>query len=301
MKASEIFRQYSWLAETIYKSGGITFRELNERWVRSPLSGGMPMLRQTFNAHRKEIRDAFGISIECHKPTNRYYIDPDEGLPGNDFQNWMIETLSVSNVLMESVSLKDRLLMEHIPAGKDHFQTIVRAMKDNHKLRMTYRKFGQAEPYTIVVEPYAIKVFKQRWYLLAKNYKREAPSIYALDRMEALSETDEHFDLPAGFSARDFFGDCYGVMHEEKRRPQHIVVRAYDRLAHYLRTLPLHHSQTEVATTPMYTDFSYYLCPTFDFMQELLAQGKDVEVLKPASLRKEMMEMLRETMGRYEE
>lgn len=293
MKASEIFRQYSWLAETIYRSGGITFRELNERWVRSPLSGGMPMIRQTFNAHRRDIRDTFGISIECHKPTNRYYIDLDGSLPGTDFQNWMIETLSVSNMLVESVSLKDRLLMEHIPAGKDYFRTIVRAMKEGHKLQMTYRKFGQAEPYTIVVEPFAVKVFKQRWYLLAKNYKREAPSVYALDRMLALTETDEHFDLPAGFSARDFFNDCYGVMHDDKRKAQRIVVRAYDRYAHYLRTLPLHHSQTELSSTPGYADFEYHLAPTFDFKQELLAQGKDVEVLKPASFRKEMMEMLR--------
>ena len=301
MKASEIFRQYSWLAETIYRSGGITFRELNERWVRSPLSGGMPMIRQTFNAHRRDIRDTFGISIECHKPTNRYYIDLDGSLPGTDFQNWMIETLSVSNMLVESVSLKDRLLMEHIPAGKDYFRTIVRAMKEGHKLQMTYRKFGQAEPYTIVVEPFAVKVFKQRWYLLAKDYKRETPSIYALDRMEALTETDQHFDLPEGFSAREFFDDCYGVMRNPKHRAQRIVVRAYDRFAHYLRTLPLHHSQTEVSTTAEYTDFEFRLAPTFDFKQELLAQGKDVEVLEPASLRKEMMEMLRGMMGRYEE
>ena len=300
MKASEIFRQYSWLAETIYRSGGITFRELNERWVRSPLSGGMPMIRQTFNAHRRDIRDTFGISIECHKPTNRYYIDLDGSLPGTDFQNWMIETLSVSNMLVESVSLKDRLLMEHIPAGNDYFRTIVRAMKEGHKLQMTYRKFGQAEPYTIVVEPFAIKVFRQRWYLLAKDYKRETPSIYALDRMEALTETDQHFDLPEGFSAREFFDDCYGVMRNPKHRAQRIVVRAYDRFAHYLRTLPLHHSQTEVSTTAEYTDFEFRLAPTFDFKQELLAQGKDVEVLEPASLRKEMMEMLRGMMGRYE-
>ena len=301
MKASEIFRQYSWLAETIYRSGGITFRELNERWVRSPLSGGMPMIRQTFNRHRRVIRDAFGISIECNKSTNTYYIDTEGGLKGNGFRNWMLETLSVGTMLVDSASLKDRLLMEHIPAGQDHFRTIVRAMKEGHKLQMTYRKFGQAEPYTIVVEPFAIKVFRQRWYLLAKDYKRETPSIYALDRMEALTETDQHFDLPEGFSAREFFDDCYGVMRNPKHRAQRIVVRAYDRFAHYLRTLPLHHSQTEVSTTAEYTDFEFRLAPTFDFKQELLAQGKDVEVLEPASLRKEMMEMLRGMMGRYEE
>ena len=300
MKASEIFRQYCWLAETIYNSGGITFRELNERWVQSPLSGGMPMIRQTFNEHRKGIQDMFGINIECHKPTNRYFIDLDGGLKGSDFQNWMIETLSVGTMLVESASLKDRLLIEHIPMGQDYFLVVLRAMKAKHKLRMTYRKFGQAEPYTIVVEPFAVKVFKQRWYLLANDYKRKEPSIYALDRMEGLTETNEHFDLPEGFSAREYFEHCYGVMRNERHQAQRIVVRAYDRFAHYMRTLPLHHSQTELQCTDAYTDFEFHLAPTFDFKQELLAQGIDVEVLEPASLRQEMKEMHRTAMERYE-
>ena len=274
-------------------------RELNERWVRSVLSGGMPMLRQTFNEHRKGIQDTFGISIECHKPTNRYYIDLAGGLPGNDFQNWMLETLSVSNVLMESVSLKERLLMEHIPAGKDYFQTIVRAMKDNHKLRMTYRKFGQAEPYTITVEPYAIKVFKQRWYLLAKTDQQPQPKVYALDRMEQLEETAEEFEFPKDFDTEAFFAECYGVMCSTQCKAEKVVIRAYTPYTNYLRTLPLHHSQKELRSTPEYADFEFYLRPTFDFRQELLSQGDEVEVLEPASFRKEMMETVSRILERY--
>ena len=276
-------------------------RELNERWVRSVLSGGMPMLRQTFNEHRKGIQDTFGISIECHKPTNRYYIDLAGGLPGNDFQNWMLETLSVSNVLMESVSLKERLLMEHIPAGKDYFQTIVRAMKDNHKLRMTYRKFGQAEPYTITVEPYAIKVFKQRWYLLAKTDQQPQPKVYALDRMEQLEETAEEFEFPKDFDTEAFFAECYGVMCATQCKAEKIVIRAYPPYTNYLRTLPLHHSQKELRSTPEYADFEFYLRPTFDFRQELFSQGDEVEVLEPATFREEMMETSRRILKRYRE
>ena len=276
-------------------------RELNERWVRSVLSGGMPMLRQTFNEHRKGIQDTFGISIECHKPTNRYYIDLAGGLPGNDFQNWMLETLSVSNVLMESVSLKERLLMEHIPAGKDYFQTIVRAMKDNHKLRMTYRKFGQAEPYTIAVEPYAIKVFKQRWYLLAKTDQQPQPKVYALDRMEQLEETAEEFEFPKDFDTEAFFAECYGVMCATQCKAEKSVIRAYPPYTNYLRTLPLHHSQKELRSTPEYADFEFYLRPTFDFRQELFSQGDEVEVLEPATFREEMMETTRRILKRYRE
>ena len=299
MKASEIFRLYTWLGETFYRYKEITLHELNERWVKTEMSGGVPMLRQTFNRHREAMQEIFGFSIECNKSKNSYYIANNDSLIHNDFQSWMLDTLSISNMLMESGSLKERIVLEHIPAGKGYLRLIMNAMKENHKLLMTYRKFGQAESYTVEVDPYAIKVFKQRWYLLAKNYKRETPTIYALDRMEAVEELSKHFDYPEDFSPATFLTDCYGVVCDSKNKAQRIVIRAYYPYAHYLRTLPLHHSQTELTDTPEYADFELYLSPTFDFKQELLAQGKDVEVLKPDSLRNKMKEMMVEMIGRY--
>jgi len=202
MKASEIFRQYIWLTDTIFRSSGITFQELNKRWIKTEMSGGLPMTRQTFNRHREAIQDMFGINIECQtKGGYYYYIENKETLKGNDLRSWMLDSLSISNTLMESSLLKDRIVLENIPAGKEYLRPIINAMKEEHKLQMTYQKFGQQDSYTIIVEPYAIKVFKQRWYLLAKNKKRIAPTIYALDRIVSLKETNENFNYPSDFDA----------------------------------------------------------------------------------------------------
>jgi predicted DNA-binding transcriptional regulator YafY len=83
-------------------------------------------------------------------------------------------------------------------------------------------------------------------------------------------------------------------------KAQRIVIRANAPYMNYVRTLPLHHSQKEIKTTDQYADFEFYLKPTFDFRQELLAQGHDVEVLLPAQLREEMKEMLEKMLGRYQ-
>lgn len=300
MKASEIFRQYIWLTDTIFRSGGITLQELNERWVKTEMSGGLPMIRQTFNRHRIAIEEMFGICIECQaKGGYIYYIENKEVLKSNDLQHWMLDSLSVSNMLMESGSLKDRIVLENIPAGKEYLQPIINAMKQNHKLQMTYRKFGQQDSYTILIAPYAIKVFKQRWYLLAKNDKRIEPVIYALDRIVSLIESTETFVFPMGFDTDLFFKDCYGVLCGTSDKAQRIVIRSYHPFTSYLRTLPLHPSQKELGSTPDYTDFEFYLRPTFDFSQELLSQGNEVEVLQPAGLRKEMKQMLEKMLERY--
>lgn len=300
MKASEIFRQYIWLTDIIFRSGGITFQELNERWIKTEMSGGIPMIRQTFNRHREAIQDMFGINIECQtKGGYYYYIENKETLKSNDLRSWMLDSLCIGNMLMESSLLKDRILLENIPVGKEYLRPIINAMKEEHKLQMTYKKFGQQESYTIIVEPYAIKVFKQRWYLLAKNNKRKEPSVYALDRIVALEEMSEPFDFPSDFDAEIFFKDCYGVLCGTDDKAQRIVIRAYHPYPNYLRTLPLHHSQKELESTPEYTDFELYLRPTFDFRQELLSQGDEVEVLIPDSLRQDMKEVAIRIVGRY--
>ena len=301
MKIADIFKQYIWITDTLYRTGGLTFQELNERWMKTEMSGGLPIPRTTFIRHKEDIENMFGICIECQRKGGYfYYIENNDFMRNNHLQEWMLDSLSISSMLMESSSLQDRIVLENIPMGKEYLQPIINAMKQDHKLLMTYHKFGQQESYTITIEPYAIKVFKQRWYLVAMNPKRETPSIYALDRIEHLEETEETFQFPTDFNTEAFFRDCYGVLSGTGDKAQHIVIRAFAPYMNYLRTLPLHHSQKEVQSTPEYADFEFYLRPTFDFRQELLAQGHDVEVLHPAPFREEMKAMLEKMLSRYQ-
>ena len=173
MKTAEIFKQYIWLADIIYRMKRLTLNEINERWMQTDMSGGLPMSRTTFNRHRLAIEEMFDLCIGCKESGRKsyYYIENIDVLENDKLQHWMLDALSIGKLLMENITLKDRIVLEKIPAGKHFLIPIIDAMKQNRKLALTYRKFGQEEPYTITVEPYAIKVFKQRWYLLAKNYK----------------------------------------------------------------------------------------------------------------------------------
>lgn len=301
MKASELFKQYIWLTDTIYRAGRISLQDLNERWLRTGMSGGIPMTRFNFNRHRIAIEEIFGLCIECQRKGGYiYYIDNVDVLKGNTLQRWMLDALSMGNVLAGSTSLKEHILLENIPSGKIHLQTAISGMKQGRKLEMTYQHFGKRESYTIHVEPLAVKVFKQRWYLLAQSPKHDNPTVYAFDRIVSLEETSEPFDMPEDFSAENFFKDCYGIICGTQTKAERIRIRAYYPLVNYLRTLPWHTSQKEVLTTDEYSEFEFFLRPTFDFRQEILAQGDEVVVLEPASFRQEVMEALQKTMQRYQ-
>lgn len=299
MKQSKILRQYIWLIDIISRSGGITLQELNERWIKTELSEGVAMTRLTFNRYRTAIEEIFGINIECRRKGYQYFIENDDILKSNSLIHWMIDSLSVGNMLMDSLSMKDRILLENIPSGKMHLQPIINAMKQGKKIRIEYQRFGKQEVRRITVEPYAIKVFKQRWYLLANDNKWEMPAVYALDRIVSLEETNEDFVFPTDFDAETFFKDCYGVLCGTNDKAQKIVLRAYPPYVNYLRTLPLHASQKELNSNSEYADYELYLRPTFDFRQELLCQGDEVEVLEPKAFREEMKQMAQKIVNRY--
>ena len=197
----------------------------------------------------------------------------------------MLDSFAVSNAIGEHLSLKGRILVDEIPSGRDHLTTILEAMKVNRIVKISYRPFKRSHSYTFTIEPYCVKLFEKRWYVLGRN-NRDEIKIYGLDRLEEACATDSTFKLPKDFNAEEFFATYYGVVIGYGTKPERIVIRANEDHKHYLRSLPLHLSQREIEDCGEYADFELYLAPTYDFVMKLLQMGAMVEVISPASLRK---------------
>ncbi len=79
-----------------------------------------------------------------------------------------------------------------------------------------------------------------------------------------------------------------------------VVLRAYHELPHYIESQSLHPSQEIAAVRDNYTDFSYYLIPAFDFVQEILLHCEQLEVVSPLSLRQHVANILKKSVKFYE-
>ena len=79
---------------------------------------------------------------------------------------------------------------------------------------------------------------------------------------------------------------------------EHVVVRAYGKMANLLRTLPLHHSQRELKSADGHTDFAIDIRPSIDFISELLSKTDGLDVLEPASLKAKIRSILEEALRR---
>lgn len=293
-------QKYTWLIDTIRRAGKISHKDLSDKWERcKDLSDCKPLHRATFNRWRGAIYSQFGIMIECQKVGGYlYYIANPEDIDEDKLKKWMLDSFAVGNAIGENLSLKGRILVDEIPSGRDHLTTILEAMKENRIVEISYRPFKRSHSYTFTIEPYCVKLFENRWYVLGRN-NRDEIKIYGLDRLEEARATDSTFKLPKDFNAEEFFATYYGVVIGDGTKPVRIVIRANEDHKHYLRSLPLHFSQREIEDCGEYADFELYLAPTYDFVMKLLQVGAMVEVISPASLRKAMKGWISEMSELY--
>lgn len=288
----------------------MTLSEISDLWRQQEESDGQELSRTTFNRHRDSILDIFGVIIECDRKNGyRYYIENEEVLKENSIQNWMFSTLSVSNMLDGNAGLQNRILLESIPSG-DKLRQIIDAMRDNRRIRIQYHKYSSAESKQYTLEPYCLKLYNRRWYMLVKKADAPTPDddtkkgdlfIFSLDRIESIELLQTKFSIDKNFDAEAYFNDCFGIMVDGNLKSERIVLRAYGLEPFYLRDLPIHHTQKEIKKTEEYTDYELKLRPAEDFIEYLLSLSTWSRVLEPEWLVKEMQQRLMDALSRYKE
>lgn len=292
--AKNFFKRYIWLVDLINRRKYVSFKEINEAWMRSPLNEtGDPLSERTFFNHKDAIAEMFGIEILNDRSLGFYIGRSDVG--SDETSDWMLHTLCLNNVLHENADIKDRILMEKVPSSERFLTDIISAMRDFRVIRLCYQSFRHPEPFCFNVRPYCVKYFKQRWYLLGDSDL--GLRIYSLDRFVDMEELEEHFEIPKGFDAEEYFGNYFGVIIGEE--PEDVKIRVVPDQVKYFRTLPLHGSQRETVQEDGSSVFSYHIAPTFDFVQEILSHGADVEVLEPAELRESVADIIAGMASRY--
>ena len=300
MKTSNLFKEYIWLVNTIYHAGKISLSDINKKWIRTEMSEGVQIARTTFNRHKNAIEGIFGVIIECDKKDGfKYYIEDSSILREETLQNWMLSSITVHTAVQEGLGLQKRILLEAIPSGYKHLQPLLEAMKSDHRISFTYQKYNEdiIKTYTDT-EPYCLKLYKQRWYLLTRI--KQQFRIFSLDRIRDLEVSVESFKFDKDFDADVYFHDCYGVFRDENSIPQKIVIRASKEERPYLRDLPLHHSQKEIKTNNEFSDFSYFLYPSDDFIGEILRKKDRLYVISPKTLRNRILQSIIEMEKNYQ-
>lgn len=292
--------KHIWLIETIRRAGRISLEDLSQKWMdNEELSCHKPLLRCKFNRWRDQILIQYGIDIQCEKGGQyRYFIANPEEFEDSKLKKWMLDSIGVGNIIAGNKCLNNRIVVDEIPSGRDFLMPILTAMKENKVVNLTYQSYGR-DAHSFSISPYCIKLYQNRWYVLGNGTDKRL-RLYGLDRIKALELTDRKFDIPRDFNAEDYFALHFGVVLHDHTKPCTVLLRAYGNHVNYIRSLPLHQSQQEVHTEGgEYSDFKYFLAPTYDFILAILGIASMVEVLEPATLREEITNWVRDLADMY--
>lgn len=241
------------------------------------MSGGEDLPLKTFHNHRKAVQDIFDINIECNKRGGYYYIENVEDIEHDGLRTWLLNTFSVSNLINESRKLKDKTILENIPSRQRFLTFVIEAIRDNRVLKIRHHSFWKDSASTFEVKPYYVKLFRQRWYMLAKSISYGTIRVYSLDRILEITDTDKPFTYSEELYPAGYFYNSFDIIIivDQAYPPEIIQLEVYGTGTKYFKALPLHHSQKIIFEYDGYTQFQYYMSPTYDLKQKLLSYGNE--------------------------
>lgn len=254
--------------------------------------------KRTLQRDLKEIRNVFGIDIEYSKTNKGYYISQSE-TENMNFQR-MIEAFDMFNSLNLAQDLTPFIHLEkRRPQGTENLYGLLHAIKNKLKIKFTYQKFWEEEVSQRLVEPYALKEFKNRWYILAKDSKDNNIKSFALDRLTNLEITTQHYQYPDNYSIEQNYRYCFGIISPNGSDPQDIILSFDPFQGKYIKTLPLHETQEVLLDNDQETRIKLKLCLTHDLFMELLSFGDNMKVIEPKKLSDEIKEAHKKAYKQY--
>ncbi|HZH87910.1 MAG TPA: WYL domain-containing protein [Chitinophagaceae bacterium] len=237
---------------------------------------------RTFQRDVNDILSLYGFEISYDNSEKVYYLKSDETF---DFTQRIFETFDTFHALQLSERISDHIHFEkRKPLGTENLSDILTAIKNKFQIRFTYEKFIDDDVSKRHVAPYALKEFKNRWYILAEDYKDRQIKSFALDRLSHLEILRQTFEIPSNFDVQKHYENCFGIIRPEGETLEDVVLSFSPVQGKYIKSLPLHESQEIIMDNDEELRVKLKLYITFDFVIELLSYGDRLKVLSPQSL-----------------
>ena len=203
-KQDYIFRYLS-IIKKLRRSGEATFKEINDYLTRESefLDRTFSVSNRTFIRDLAEIRELFKIDIRYDFSKGVYFIAEDQQ---SDLNNRMLESIDTINSLKIAGDIAQYMFFEKRKAhGTHHFHGLLHAIKNRVIILLLHQRFDSDEPKERLVEPYALKESKGRWYLLAKDRNDRRIKTFGLDRILDFQTTPGRFDYPGHLDVNEMF------------------------------------------------------------------------------------------------
>lgn len=254
--------------------------------------------KRTFLRDKEAISKVLKTNIIYRRSTNTYAIDDDNE---DEIQEDIFDNLLLVEAFRTVKGKKNIMLFEQRKSRGLHWLSgLVHAITHQKLITLNYTKFWEGVSHKKILEPYAVKEFKNRWYLLAheKNDDKYFIKTFGLDRISDLEIAPSTFK-PRKYDAEKDFQNSFGIISTLNEIPQEIILSFDAEQANYVKTLPIHHSQEILVDNNQEFRIKLTLVPTYDFEQEILSKGSSFKIISPESFKNHMKAEVEEMLKNF--
>lgn len=299
MSKIDILIRHSVIIQRLKRSPA-TLKEINQHLAReSDLTGyNLEVSDRTFTRDKADILSIWKINIECEKSNNKYYI---ETMDENTSSLRLLDTFITAYAVNSTTGYSEFLQLEdYAISGSENFHGILHAIKNNLQIHIFYQSYWSDTEVDRIINPYLLKEFKNRWYLIGLDVEKQAIRTFALDRLKNLEITRKKFSYPVGEKAQNYYNNSFGIISKEEGQELETIVLSFTEFqGKYVKSLPLHHSQKILKDDMQGLIISLKVYPTYDFIKEILSHGETVKVLEPKSLIDNIKKTLTRNLSQY--
>lgn len=299
MAKQDYFFRYGAIIKKLQRGNHATFEEIQQYLMRESGFQDRPFTIsiRTFQRDLNEIRSLFNIDIQCNLSTKEYYIANDQQ---SDLKNSMLESFDMINSLNIMSDVSKYMFFEKRKAkGIHHFYGLLHSIKNHLVINLVHQKYEYDDPTERLVEPLALKESKDRWYLFAKDLNDKKLKTFGLDRVNDFSYTPQTFDYPKNLNVNELFRHCFGIINPDHGSPEEIILSFEPDHGKYIKSYPLHESQTILQDDADELRIKLILYVTLDLVMEILYHRDTVKVISPQSLRDEVVTIHKRAISLY--
>lgn len=301
MSKRAFFKRYLWLYDTIKNKPYITFNEIAVKFDNSNFKDDdeAGFSKRTFHRDLSEILELFGVEISYDNTYRGYYIESESLTPNTET---LLDSYRFINIYQVFKEANSYIAAEPRKSGSEHLLILLDAIQNRKRIEFLYCKYIEETTEKRTVEPYFIKEFKGRWYVIAKDRKDKQIKSFALERIvndPMPASPSASFDIPQGITPASYFKDSYGIFKLSDSKVEEVELSFKPLKGKFIKSQPLHHSQTIIIDTEEELRIKLKLQISHDFIMELLSHGSEIRVIAPDNLKNKIIQELVKTTNQY--
>ncbi len=175
--------------------------------------------------------------------------------------------------------------------NKEVLEIIREAIKSFKKLEIEYQPKDK-EKYTCIVHPYGV-LYGEKHYLVAYSEPRNDIRLFTLSSIQSIKILNEYFEKDEKFALSDYAQNSFGIYQE---KPLNIKLKFDKEVADDVLNYHFHPTQKVKQEDDGSVIVEFIAGGSLSICWHLFRWGKNVEIVKPTSLKKIYKELLIESI-----